>query len=219
MALRVTLTPIPHRLPEIVTSTTHLGIVGFVYADDGTPLPDAAVQLLGRGGGARSAGDGQFRLSTRAGGYTMRIDREGFATQLVSVRVAEQEGTTVLIWLRRAARNDPKEIMRRANLFDLQRSLLRTANPSLSVFNRHDVERVNRGDLRLAIQSLVAIPPSFDACAKLNGGPDWAPLFAIDPQDVELLITSTPRESRLSARASLRAQRMADGCAYAVWTR
>jgi hypothetical protein len=217
----VTMAATPQRLPEITTSATHLGIRGIIFSEDGQPVADASVLLLGRGAMARTDSQGASALPASAGSHTMQIERRGFATQLASVRESEREGTTIYLWLRAADWDDEGQIMMRANLFDIQRSLLRIGNTRTYVFNRQDVQRVNSGDLRLVIRSLVAVPPRAEACATISGGLRRAPLFEIDPNDIELLITPPTQSTRTTERAELasRTRSIPDACAYQVWTR
>lgn len=216
--LEVPLALSTQRLPTITTSASQRGVIGYVYsAVDGTPVEGADVRVLGTGMYARSDSAGKFLMMPKPGVQVLRIGHRQYYSHLASVDVLQTEGTTVTVWLRSIRERDPKEIVRQARLFDLQQRLLRQASLRFNTFGRQDIQRLNSSDLRRIVQFLTAEPPPPDACARIDGGPDWAPLWTIDPNEVELLETASP-DRRTQDRRDNRGP-TANACRYVVWKR
>lgn len=179
---------LPEYLTAIVTTAIRGGLSGLVIDANGIPVPDAAVTAIGAGTGSRTNARGEFFIPVRSGRYLVRFEKAGLTRRLVSVTVPSNEGRRmVTTMLRQTGRANPRE---GANLFDLMGELIRASPVWQRLVTREDLLRIGARDAQQVAARFSASPVVNDECAKLDGGPSIAPLWSIDVQEIEFMVTT-----------------------------
>ncbi len=221
----IEMTRVSWGLPAVTTRADRGGLSGVIGDTAYRALAGARVRVLGSGAGATVTDEeGAFFLPVKPGRYMVRIQRDGYAQQVVSVTVPEKEGRRISAWL---APGTPKaDALYGANLFDLEQRLIRRGPVGSKLYSHEDFEKYSIDDARDAAQRFLARRLTDDECALIDGGPKEAPLWAISASEIELMeVYETPRP-RMGVRSINGMQAMGDKgngarttCKHVVWLR
>lgn len=219
-------------LPARVTTASRGGLSG-VIADTGyAPLADARVRVIGFEGEALTDSRGAFFLPVRPGRYLVRIEREGYARQIVGVTIPESEGREVAAFMTPQKGKDNPQIG--ANLFDLRQRMILAGPARTQVFTREDIDKFGRPDVLWLVRGAAGYPVGADCAVIVNGGPRREQLWRIPSDDVEFVevygipaprVTAGPRSGSREKMAEQRLDQATaiktGGCAVTihVWTR
>lgn len=211
-------------LPTMTTSSRRGGLSGVVGDTSFRAMPGVVVKVLGSGAGSAVTDSlGEFFLPVKPGKYVVRLEKAGFARQVVGVSVPENEGRRIAAWMTpEFGRRDP---MQGKALFELEQRLIRRSPVWSKLYSHEDLERMNIADARDAVQRFLAFPIHDDACALINGGPQEAPLWSISAADIEMMEvygfpparrarTSINGNSAMVDKGSARPK-----CGHVVWLR
>jgi len=163
------------------------GLAGIVGDTAYHALDSVRVKALGKSALTTTDSVGGFYLPLKPGAYMLRLDRTGFATQMVGVHMPDDSGKKVSVLMTPDGPMDAVEIMRQMSLFELENRLLRASPIRYRTFSREALQRFGASDLLQSIGRATAQRMSPDACAAINGGPETAPLWSIDLDDVEFV--------------------------------
>lgn len=221
----IEMTRVSWGLPAITTKADRGGLSGVIGDTAYRALAGARVRVMGSGAGATVTDDeGAFFLPVKPGRYMVRIQREGYAQQVVSVTVPEKEGRRISAWL--APSDQRTEAMYGANLFDLEQRLIRRGPVGSKLYTHEDFEKYSISDARDAAQRFLARRLSDDECAFIDGGPREAPLWAINASEIELMEVYESARARMGATSINGMQPMIDKgnaarptCKHIVWLR
>jgi hypothetical protein len=218
-------------LPTLRSTATRLGLSGVIGDTSYRALRGVRIKALGGGAATVTDSLGQFFLPLKPGSYVVRSDLEGFRGLQVSVTIPRDEGVSIAQWMEPIARSDGAEIMRLKNLWEFERRIIQNSVVRYRILSRDDLRRTGANDLAQASSRALAIRPSPEACAMINGGPQWAPLWSIDVNDVELMeanlssfiprnrgptsIQGNVRRADPTAGGGL----SGTGCQFVAWTR
>jgi hypothetical protein len=186
------LRPIPQRLPTVVTSTSRGGLRGVVADSQWRPLPGASVRVFG--GSARTVTDsaGEFFLQVRRGEYMVHVVSPGHKAKLLSVTIPPDSGRYIAIALVAGPRSSARqEIAMREFAHRL------AWRGFASVFlPRERLEAMGDRKLLTIVRAANMYPLDESQCtATVNGGPETAPLWLYDADDLEA-VEVYPRTGR-----------------------
>jgi hypothetical protein len=184
-------------LPVLRTSVTRPGLGGVVGDTTYRALEGVQVRALGRAAQTLTDSVGEFHLPLRPGSYMLRLDHAGHATQTFGVHLPDDSGKRVSILMTPAAPLDATEIMRQRNLFDLEQRLVRARPVRYKTYSRETLERFGSPDLMQTMARATSQRVDPEACAAIDGGPAWAPLWSISIDEVEFV------EANLNAATSI----------------
>lgn len=176
-----------HALPAMIVTVARGGISGIVGDTTFHPLTGVTVRLAADGMTALTDSMGAFHFDVEAGQYFLTVERRGFLSKLVTVRVPKDSGRRVTVFLEPGKRG-----VQSANNFTDLSSRLAWRDPVKSTLYTHD----DLADLGIvwigdAIQSGVtrastgkAKQVDVDCVAILNGGPETVMLNSLTIEDV-----------------------------------
>ena len=184
-------------LPAVVTSARRGGLSGVVGDTAYNAIPGAKLWVLASDRRAESDSTGAFFMDLKPGRYMVRVERENFGTQLISVTVPKDSGRRVMVWMSPADRGTTA----RQNHALLEASMRMTRrNPVWSkVYTREDITKTGFDQLSQLATAGAGHPIDPDCMAIIDG--DTArkvPIFAIDARDlesVEVYVARPPRRT------------------------
>ncbi len=184
-------------LPSVITTADRGGLSG-VVADTGLKaLAGVSVRVIGQPYDERTASAGAFLMPLKPGAYMVRIERDGYARQLIGVTVPPNEGRKIAAWMvPQRGGNNPRE---GANLFEMRERLLRVGPASGLFYSREDIEKSGIKDLRTFASSAEAKMINQDCPVVINGGPEWQPLWRVMTEEIEYLEIYPPVPARQTA--------------------
>ena len=195
-------------LPAVVTSARRGGLSGVVGDTAYNAIRGATVWVLASDRRAETDSTGAFFIDLKPGRYMVRVDREHYGSQLVSVTVPKDSGRRVMIWMSAADRGATN----RQNHMILEASMrLTRRNPAWSkVYTREDITRSGMSLLTQLASAGAGHPVAADCMAFIDGDttrkePIWA-IDAADLESVEVYTTKPARQAPRSIMSSMRAQ-------------
>ncbi len=188
-------------LPAMTSVASDLGLSGIIGDTAYRAILGAKVQVMGTGLFALTDSVGQFRIPLKPGAYMVRIEAKGYRGQAVGVRIPADSGRKISALLPPMQGMDAIEIMRQWNLGGLHERLLVASPVYNRVFTRDDLRALHIEDPVRAMAQLTADRINRDACAKINGGPAWAPLWSLQIDDIEFIEANLPRPARNTRRS------------------
>ena len=205
--LSFSLVPSTPALPPVVTAIARGGLSGIVGDTAYRSITGAEVTVIS--GGHRTATDsaGQFFLDLKPGRFMLQVSRPGFASRIVSVTIPSDSGRRIVVWLTPASRG---ATARQSAAVDGLKLRLDTAHVVWSKLLTHeDVVRLGMTDV-MQVAAFGAGQPLASTCSVLlDGGPDAAPLWSIDPEDIEAMEVYTHPPTRGSVTSILGNDRIA----------
>ncbi len=189
------LTRVTFSLPARVTTANRGGLSG-VIADTGyKALANARIRVIGVPDETTTDSAGAFFLPLQPGRYMVRVEREGYARQLIGVSIPESAGREIAAWMVPAKGKDNPQIG--ANLFDMNKRLIGAdfgggSRPvggpaSARIFSREDIDRLGHRDLLTFLRAVAGTPVPSDCWAYINGGPRRDPIWRMTLMDVEFV--------------------------------
>jgi hypothetical protein len=188
--VRLKLTQLDRGLPAVITTASRGGLAGVVADTALRALSGANIKLLGTSYSAKTDSAGRFYLAAKGGSYLLKVERDGYARQLIGVTVPENEGREVAVWLTQGPTRENPVVG--ANLFDFEQRHIRARQVTYQFFSRDDLTATGASDVMQAAARTTATATNFDACAYLDGGPAVAPLWSIAVGEVEFMEALVP---------------------------
>lgn len=220
VVVRLTLVPLPNRLPPVITTADRGGLSGVIGDTTFSALKGARIEVIGSGRATTTDSAGEFFVDVNTGKYMVKVSHAGFATRLVSVTVPVMQGKRMQLWLTPAARASTNRD--EAAVRALQARLIRRGPAFSSLFTSEDIEKVGFRNLSqiassAAVQyvdnSCPVMFPAFAESQPINGmSPTSLPMWAVDAKDlefVEVYTTKPARNTQTSIRAGPRVARPA----------
>jgi hypothetical protein len=216
--VRLQLTRLARGLPAVITTADRTGLSGVVADTSLRPLRDVSVRIMGTGLTTKSDSLGRFYLPVKPGSYLMRFERDGYDRQLMGLSMPPTQGREVAIWMTKSGvRENP---LIGANLFEFDQRRIRARQVTYANFSRDDLIATGALDLMQAAARATSQRVDFDACAYLDGGPAFAPLWALPVGDTEFMEASVPGNTGRNAVDIIGRPASARGsCSYNVWLR
>lgn len=197
-AVRIRMIRLGTILPAMVTTAKLGGLSGVIGDTSYRAMPGVTVTVLGTGQAVQTDSTGSFFVPLRPGQYMLRIERDGFARQMVGVSVPENEGRRVAAWL--VPQSGPANHVEAQQLFDLDQRLMRVSMASSKFFSREDLEKQGLADLHaLALRWANGIVTA-ECEVSLNGGPRTVPLGRLSSSEVEFVEVYLPSKTEAGAQ-------------------
>lgn len=133
-------------LPSRVTSAVQTGLGGIIGDTAYRALPGVKVTVIGGAKETVTDSAGAFFVSLPEGKYVLRLEREGYARQIMGVTIPKEEGRRVAAWM--VPHAGPANIIEAQALFDLAQRMVRVSPASSKFFSRGDLEAKNILDLQ-----------------------------------------------------------------------
>jgi hypothetical protein len=183
----ITMLRLAATLPVLRTNAERPGLSGVVGDSTYRALEGVRVRTLGRASNTRTDSVGAFYLPLAPGPYMLRVDHDGFASVTFGVHIPNDSGKRVSVLLAPAGPMDGAEIIRQRTLFDLEQRLVRARPVRYKTYSREMLERFGSPDLMQTMARATAQAVDPEACAAINGGPAWAPLWSIALEEVDFV--------------------------------
>jgi hypothetical protein len=173
---------IPQSLTTVVTAVSRGGLSGIVTDSLLRPLPGAAVRVFG--GDARTVTDsaGEFYMDVRPGSFMVQVASPRHRTRLVSVTVPKDSGRRMAIGLQRGKAASARD---QIAMREFAHRLAWRVSPAV-FFSRERLDNVPNKRLTALVRSVNLTPYDESLCtAVVNGGPESAPLWYFDADEIE----------------------------------
>jgi hypothetical protein len=193
-------------LPAVVTSARRGGLSGVVGDTAYNAIRDANIWVLASDRRAVSDSTGAFYLDLKPGRYMLRVDREQYGSQMISVTVPKDSGRRVMVWLSAADRGAAA----RQNHMILEASMrLTRRNPVWSkIYTREDITRTGMTLLSQLATAGAGHPIDPDCMAFIDGDTTRRePIWAIDAAELESVEIYTARPTRQAPRSIMGSRR------------
>jgi len=189
------LVPSAQTLAPVVTSAPRLGLSGVIADTAFGIVPGAEITVLGGSGQAVSDSAGIFFVPVKPGRYMVRVKRAGFESKMVSVTVPTDSGRKILVWLMPATRA-AAPAREEWNVYDLKLRLDTMVHARSKIFTREDINNFAPTDVRQLAQTGAATYVDDGCFAVIDGGPDSMPMWALKPEDLEMLEVYSKKPTR-----------------------
>jgi hypothetical protein len=170
-------------LAAMITSVPRGGLSGVVGDTTYAVVPGAEVRLLGDGKWAITDSAGGFFIPVEKGIYPVMVSKKGYGPQVLSVRVPQDSGRKIAVWLGAPGRN-PNTF--KLHIEDMRQRILRTP--------AHRYRQVTSEDLASSELSLVQLVrvagrgPADDDCEAFVAGTRMQlPLYMFDKNDIAMM--------------------------------
>lgn len=212
-------------LASVVTTASRGGLSGVIGDTAFAALSNVRVQVMGSSLPiATTDSTGAFFIPVKAGQYMVRLDRPGYARQLIAVTIPDTAGRQIAAWM--APQNGKVNPLEGANLFELNRRLVWRSDRNSHVYTRDELRALDISDLEVAAERFLGVPLDGRSCAFIDGGPNWAPLWTFNSEEIELFEVYGERGARSSRTNIMDNTRIGQGkdtgrvsCAHFVWLR
>lgn len=193
------LVPSTQTLAPVVTSAPRGGLSGVIADTAFGIVPGAEITVLGGSERAVSDSTGIFFVPVKPGRYMVRVKRAGFESKMVSVTVPRDSGRKILVWLMPATR--AAAAREEWNAFDLKLRLDTMVHARSRIFTREDINNFGATDVRQLAQAGATSYVDDGCFAVIDGGPDSIPMWALKPEDLEMLevYSAKPRRFALTS--------------------
>lgn len=183
-------------LAPMVTEAEEMGLSGIIGDTAFRAMDSVEVRVLASQLHARTDSLGRFALPLPPGRYMVRVERPGYQGQAIGVSIPSKGGRKLAIWMVPSDKADAREIIRQRNLFDLEQRLNRASAVRFQTFAREDLMRTGAVDAAVAASRATVQRYDPFACAVLDGGPAWAPLWSIGVDEIEFMEANIPIPQR-----------------------
>lgn len=215
--IKLKLTRLDRGLPPVITTAARGGLAGIVSDTSLHALRDVDVKLLGTSQSARTDSAGRFFIAAKPGSYLMRVERGGYARQLIGVSIPANEGREVAVWMTSGAVKENPVVG--ANLFDFEQRHIRGRLVAYEFFSRDELAATGATDLMQGAARTTVMRPDFQSCAYLDGGPATAPLWSIPLGEVEFVEALVPRQQGVVTDILAKPTGARQPCSYNVFLR
>jgi hypothetical protein len=197
--VRFALVPYVRGLPPVVSSSRRGGLSGVVGDTAFGAIRDAQISIVASTRRAVSDSTGAFYMDVGPGKHMVRITREGYASQLLTVTVPRDSGRRVQVLLRPSTLGESvREIMA---LQDLEERLA-TRNPVYStLFTREDINKVGWVELGDIAQAGAGRRVDPACMAIVDGGPRREYIWSLRASEIEGVEVYRARPVRTQVRS------------------
>lgn len=173
-------------MPSVVTTAARNGLSGVVGDTAHKPLWNVKVTIMGASGKAETDSTGSFFIPLGPGTYMLRLERSGYARQVVGVTVPKDQGRNVAAWMAPQAGNS--NATQATRLFELNQRLIRMSPTSSKFFSRDDLVKLGLTDLSSLAHRWAEGVITGGCEVSINGdGREKVPLTALFTLDVEFV--------------------------------
>jgi hypothetical protein len=206
-------------LPPIVSSASRGGLSGVVGDTAFNIIEGASIWVLGSDRRADSDSTGAFFLDLKPGRHMVRVERPGYGSKLVSVTIPNDSGRRVMVWMAPAAQGTANR--EKQAIQDFSMRLMRRTPVWSTIYTRDDILRARHSNAT-QLATAGAGKRVDENCPAIIDGMVSAPLWALDPADIETMEVYASRPSRrgvtsINARAAARQPLAGPDCTTRVY--
>ena len=193
------LLPYSRGLTPVVTSARRGGLSGVVGDTAWNAIKGAEVTVVSSSRGTVSDSMGGFYFDLPPGRHMIRVKRDGYASQMVSVTVPRDSGRRMMVFMKPTGRESSS--LEEQNILEMEMRFARkTANYS-ALITREDINKGPWTELR-QIAEYGAGRPLDPAClAWIDGGPKREYIWAIRASEIEAVEVYRSRPVRTEVRS------------------
>jgi hypothetical protein len=188
------LVPAAQILAPVVTSAVRGGLSGVIADTAFGIVPGAEITVLGGSEHAISDSAGIFYVPAKPGHYMVHVKRAGFESKMVSVTVPRDSGRKILVWLMPASGHSVAR--EESNAYDLKLRLETRVFARSKIYTRQDINDFGATDVRQLAQAGASKYIDDGCFATIDGGPDSIPMWALKPEEIEMLEVYTLKNAR-----------------------
>jgi uncharacterized protein (DUF2141 family) len=196
---RFVLVPYARGLDPVVSSARRGGLSGVVGDTGWAAIKSVEITEVTGLGRAVTDSMGAFFLDLRPGKHMIRVQREGFASQLLSVTIPKDSGRRMMVFLKPSTRG---EAVREENaIFDMGMRLSRRSPVYSTFITREDINKGPWTELHQIAQSYASGTIHGDCLATIDGGPRQDYVWAIRASEIEAIEVYRARQARVEVRS------------------
>ena len=185
-AVRFALMPLAFSLPTIVTSASQLGLSGVIGDTAYDILEGAEVRTIGGSRITRTDSLGKFHLDLPPGRYAIRVSKEGYATNMMSVTIPDDSGRKIVSWLAPADRGLNNRMT--AALLDMEHRRNMALAPYSKVYTHEDITKLKFEDLHQISVAGSGLMLEDGCMAYVDGGAGpQVPLWSLSASELEMV--------------------------------
>lgn len=203
---RFVLVPYARGLTPVVSSAQRGGLSGVVGDTGWTAIKSAEVTEVTGLGRAVTDSMGAFFLGLRPGRHMIRVQSEGYASQLLSVTIPKDSGRRMMVFLKPSTRGE--EVRAENAIFDMGMRLSRRNAAYSSFLTQEDISKGPWTELFQIAQSHAAGTMHPNCLAMVDGGPRQEFLWAIRASEIEAVEVYRARLVRREVRSIVGGGRM-----------
>lgn len=170
-------------LPSMTTVADRGGLSGVIGDTAYQAMPDVTVTVQGFGTTVTTDASGAFFVPLKAGSYMVRLDRKGFARQLISVTIPENEGRRIAAWMRPQVGAGAN--LEASQLAEMNQRMVREQGIATKYYTRDEIDKLGVKTLRELLQRTTFGSISDDCWVYFDGIKDSLPMWALDPDELE----------------------------------
>ena len=199
---RFVLVPYTRSLDPVVSSARRGGLTGVVGDTGWAAIRSAEITEVTGLGRAVTDSMGGFFLDLRPGKHMIRVQRDGFASQLLSVTIPRDSGRRMMVFLKPSTRGEA--VREETAIHDMGMRLSRRNAVYSQFITREDISKGPWTELHQIAQSHAAGIIYPDCLATIDGGPRQDYLWAIRASEIEAIEIYRARMARAEARSIVR---------------
>ena len=196
---RFVLVPYVRGLAPVVSSARRGGLSGVVGDTGWAAIRSVEITEVTGLGRAVTDSMGAFYLDLRPGKHMVRFQREGFASQLLSVNIPKDSGRRMMVFLKPTTRG---ESVRSENaIFDMGMRLSRRSAAFATLLTREEISKGPWTELHQIAQSYSNGMMHPNCLAWIDGGPKREYVWAIRASEIEAVEVYRARQGRAEVRS------------------
>ena len=182
-SMAIVLPRVVRSLPTMTTVADRGGLSGVIGDTAYQAMPEVTVTVQGLGTTVKTDANGAFFAPLKAGSYMVRLDRKGFARQLISVTIPENEGRRIAAWMRPQVSAGAN--LEASELAEMNQRMVREQGIATKFYTREEIDKLNVKTLRTLLERTTFGTITDDCWVLINGIRDSLPMWALDPDELE----------------------------------
>src|SRR5688572_2669105 len=182
-AARFALVPYARALPPVVSRSQRGGLSGVIGDTAWAAVKGAEVTVVSTTRRAISDSMGGFFIDLQPGKHIVRVKREGYASQLLTVNVAKDSGRRVMVFLKPSLRDE--SFQEEVAISELEERLARRNPVYSAIYTREDINKVGWEELSDIATAGAGRFVDPGCVAVVDGGPRTEFIWALRASEIE----------------------------------
>jgi len=181
-------------LAPVVSTAKASGIGGIVGDTAYHAIMGAKIDVLASDHHVVSDSLGAFYLNVRPGKYALRVSQPGYASQMVSVTVPDNDGRNIVVWLTPSSRG--ASAREGSNYYALESRLMRRSAAYSTIMTHEDIAKLGKPELSQLASFAASKNIDPDCEAIVDGGPYSVPVWSLNTNDIEFFEVYVDKPAR-----------------------
>lgn len=177
-------------LPAVTTTASRAGLSGVIADTALRAMAGVEVTVVGGGKRVQTDSAGAFHVPLKSGQYMLRLERDGYARQVMAVWIPPNEGRQIAAWM--VPQQGGADIMEGVALFDLNARLIRSSPVSSRYFTREELQRQQVVDLQQLARNWANGRITGECMVSIGGQVGQVPLWLLTTSEVEFVEVYQP---------------------------